>query len=118
MNSMGKEKLPLVSTYVFQRTSSGATLKETLFSIVSQSYSRLEILVVDNASIDNTIEVASAVNDPRIRIHKNTENIGAEGNFNRCIEVASGEYTAIYHADDLYSSEMVAKQVEFLERSP
>src|SRR5690606_29905782 len=54
----------------------------------------------------------------RIRIHRNSENIGAEGNFNRCIELASGAYTAIYHADDLYTAHMVAEQVNFLERHP
>lgn len=41
-----------------------------------------------------------------------------EGNFNRCIALAKGKYTAIYHADDIYEPEMVAAQVEFLESHP
>ena len=108
---------PLVSVCI-PTYNSGATLGETLASVIGQSHPRLEILVVDNASTDNTIEVASRFDDPRIRIHRNAENIGAEGNFNRCIELASGAYTAIYHADDLYTAQMVAEQVDFLERHP
>ena len=108
---------PLVSICI-PTYNSGATLAETLASIIAQTYSRLEILVVDNASADDTLEVARRFDDPRIRIHENAENIGAEGNFNRCIHLASGEYTAIYHADDLYLPQMVAEQVGFLERHP
>jgi glycosyltransferase involved in cell wall biosynthesis len=114
---MRKDTAPLVSICI-PTYNSGATLGETLASVIGQSYPRLEILVVDNASTDNTIEVASRFDDPRIRIHRNAENIGAEGNFNRCIELASGAYTAIYHADDLYTARMVAEQVDFLERHP
>jgi glycosyltransferase involved in cell wall biosynthesis len=108
---------PLVSICI-PTYNSGATLAQTLASIVGQSYPRLEILVVDNASIDNTVEEVRRFDDPRITIHRNATNIGAEGNFNRCIALASGLYTAIYHADDLYTSQMVAQQVEFLERHP
>jgi len=114
---MRKDTAPLVSICI-PTYNSGATLGETLASVIGQSHPRLEILVVDNASIDNTIEVASRFDDPRIRIHRNAENIGAEGNFNRCIELAGGAYTAIYHADDLYTARMVAEQVDFLERHP
>lgn len=114
---MRKDTLPLVSICI-PTYNSGATLGETLTSVIGQSYPRLEILVVDNASTDNTIKLASGFDDPRIRIHRNAENIGAEGNFNRCIELARGAYTAIYHADDLYTAQMVAEQVDFLERHP
>jgi glycosyltransferase involved in cell wall biosynthesis len=114
---MSKNMAPLVSICI-PTFNSGATLGETLASVIGQSYTRLEILVVDNASTDNTIEVASRFDDPRIHICRNSENIGAEGNFNRCIELASGTYTAIFHADDLYTAQMVAEQVSFLERHP
>jgi len=114
---MSENIAPLVSVCI-PTYNSGATLAETLASIVGQSYSRLEILVVDNASTDNTVEVASRFDDSRIRIYRNAENIGAEGNFNRCIALASGAYTAIYHADDLYTARIVAEQVDFLDRHP
>lgn len=114
---MSDNSAPLVSICI-PTYNSEATLAQTLDTIVGQSHSRLEILVVDNASTDNTVEVAHRFADPRIRVHQNATNIGAEGNFNRCIALASGVYTALYHADDLYSAQMVAQQVDFLERNP
>lgn len=114
---MSENNGPLVSICI-PTYNSGATLGQTLASIVGQSYPRLEILVVDNASTDNTIEVVRRFDDPRITMHQNATNIGAEGNFNRCIALAGGLYTAIYHADDLYTSQMVAQQVEFLDCHP
>lgn len=114
---MPEHASPLVSVCI-PTYNSEATLAQTLASVVGQSYPQLEILVVDNASTDNTVEVARRFDDPRITIHQNATNIGAEGNFNRCIDLASGEYTAIFHADDLYTPQMVEQQVHFLELHP
>jgi glycosyltransferase involved in cell wall biosynthesis len=91
------------------------TIRETLTSVVNQGYRNLNILIVDNASTDNTLAVVETFSDPRISIHRNEVNVGGEGNFNRCIQLAQGKYTAIYHADDVYEPQMVARQVAFLE---
>ncbi|MGB4811056.1 MAG: glycosyltransferase family A protein, partial [Methylophilaceae bacterium] len=91
------------------------TILETLQSIINQSYQNTDIHVVDNASTDNTLKIVAEFNDVRIQTHLNDINIGAEGNFTRCIDLAAGKYTAIYHADDVYEQNMVEKQVKFLE---
>jgi glycosyltransferase involved in cell wall biosynthesis len=96
----------------------GETLRETLASILAQTYTKLDIVIVDNASTDNTIEIAKSFGDPRVSVLRNTENIGAERNFTRCIDNSAGAYTAIFHADDIYTPQMVEKQVAFLERHP
>ncbi len=95
-----------------------ATIRETLESILAQTYPNLLIHVSDNASTDETVKTIEQINDPRITIHKTENNLGAEGNFTRCIQLAEGKYTAIFHADDLYKPDMVAKQVLFLEKNP
>lgn len=95
-----------------------ATLAATLQSVLKQTYPNLVILVVDNASTDNTLAVASSFADSRMSVHRNPVNVGGEGNFNRCIELSRGKYTAIYHADDLYEPTMVENQVSFLEANP
>jgi glycosyltransferase involved in cell wall biosynthesis len=93
-------------------------VRESLDSILTQTYPNLVVHVSDNASTDDTIKVIESIEDPRVTIHQHFENIGGEGNFNRCIQMAEGKYTAIFHADDIYEPDMVAKQVAFLEAHP
>lgn len=94
------------------------TIRETLGSILAQTYQNLVVHVSDNASTDDTLKITELIVDPRISVYRQNENIGAEGNFTRCIHLATGKYTAIFHADDLYEPDMVAKQVAFLEENP
>lgn len=109
--------LPLVCICI-PTYNAAATIRETLKSILLQSYSNIVILVSDNASTDETLSVVESFSDSRIIVHRNEVNIGGEGNFNRCIELAEGKYTAIYHADDIYEPDIVEKQVAFLEAHP
>lgn len=95
-----------------------STIQETLVSILDQTYKNLIIQVVDNCSTDGTLNIVRAFSDPRIKIYENAVNVGGEGNFNRCIQLAIGDYTAIYHADDIYELDMVQKQVDFLQTNP
>lgn len=96
------------------------TLAETLSSILNQTFKNVTVKVFDNASIDRTVEVAKSIaaQDPRVEVLAFDKNVGAEGNFDRCLAAATGDYTAIFHADDVYEPEMVEKQVSFLERHP
>lgn len=97
-----------------------ATLADTLESILHQTYPDIAILVVDNASTDDTVAIARrfAQGDRTVEVVIHSENVGGEGNFTRCLQLSRGDYTAIYHADDLYSPDMVERQVAFLEKHP
>ena len=110
-------ELPLVCICI-PTYNAAPTIGETLASILAQTYSNLVVHVSDNASTDDTLKVVESLADSRVTIHRFDENIGGEGNFNRCIELAEGIYTAIFHADDIYETDMVAKQVAFLEEHP
>ncbi len=94
------------------------TISATINSVLGQTYQNLVINVVDNNSTDDTVAIVQSFSDKRITLHCNPVNIGGEGNFNRCIGLATGKYTAIYHADDIYEPKMVADQVAFLEQHP
>lgn len=94
------------------------TIYETLQSILLQTYRHIEVHIVDNASTDDTLDIVRSFQDPRVVIHAHTNNVGAEGNFNRCIQLCTHDFTAIYHADDIYEPQMVAKQVQFLLANP
>lgn len=91
------------------------TVAETLESILAQTYETIIVHVSDNASTDDTLQVVESIVDSRLFVHRNRENVGGEGNFTRCIGLASGKYTAIFHADDIYEPNIIAKQVAYLE---
>jgi len=78
----------------------------------------MEILVVDNASTDRTPALLQEFNDERLKIYRNEVNIGAEGNFSKAVQLARGEYIALFHADDIYLPEMVEKQVAAFREYP
>lgn len=111
---MNKMQPPFVCICV-PTYNAASTIKETLQSILMQDFDNLVVKVVDNASLDDTVNVVQSLKDPRLQLHAHDNNIGAEGNFNRCIALAEGDYTAIFHADDIYERQMVSKQVAFLE---
>src|ERR1700753_2127860 len=77
-------------------------LPEALESILSQSVKPLEIIVVDDASKDNSIAVLEEYSrkHPLIKYYKNEKNRGVVATLNRCIELAAGEYVFLPGADD------------------
>lgn len=111
------DQVPLVCICV-PTYNAAITIRETLHSILSQTYKNLVIHISDNSSTDTTLKIVESMDDPRLRIHRQQKNIGAEGNFENCIRLGEGKYTAIFHADDIYEPEMVAKEVAFLEKNP
>lgn len=104
---------PLVSVCI-PTYNHGRYLGRCLRSILAQTYDRLEVIVSDNASTDDTPGIVAALADPRLRYSRTDENIGGFPNWNRCLGMASGDFVAIYHSDDLYEPEIVAEEVRFL----
>lgn len=76
-------------------------LPHAIESVLKQTYSNFDLLVVDNASTDNTREIMSSIRDKRIKYYRNELNIGMIGNWNRCLELAQTEIVWILHSDDL-----------------
>jgi glycosyltransferase involved in cell wall biosynthesis len=113
---LGAEALPLVSICI-PTFNAALTIRETLVSILEQTYVNLVVHVSDNASSDDTLKIIEDIEDPRLVIHRHEINIGGEGNLNRCIQYDEGKYTAIFHADDVYEPEMVKTQVNYLEKN-
>ncbi|MBP2654160.1 MAG: glycosyl transferase family 2 [Firmicutes bacterium] len=98
---------------------SARTICETIDSVLQQSFTNFELLIVDNASTDETVDIVNRymAKDSRVKLYTSEENIGAERNFTKCIQYATGEYTAVYNSDDVYLKDMVEKQVLFLENN-
>lgn len=88
-------------------------LDECLRSAIAQTYPHLEIVIVDDSSSDDTLRIARehAARDPRIAVHRNQKNLGLVGNWNRCIELARGEWIKFLFQDDLLHPQCVQKLV-------
>jgi glycosyltransferase involved in cell wall biosynthesis len=84
-------------------------------SILSQSYTNIELLIVDNCSTDSTPEIIKKVKDDRIRYVKNEVNIGGINNFSKCVQEARGEYFVLLPHDDMLRPGCLLNYVKQLE---
>lgn len=92
-------------------------LRESLDSILGQTYPNLEVIAVDDASTDSTPAILDSYGD-RIRVLRQPATRGIYGNANDGIALAKGEFVGVYHADDVYLPEMVEREVEWLVAHP
>ncbi len=93
-------------------------IKKCLDSIINQDYKNLEILVIDDGSIDKTVEIVKSSTDPRIKLELNKKNLGLPKTLNKGFKLASGNYVARMDADDISLSSRIGIQVKFLENNP
>lgn len=98
---------PLVTIGIPTYNRADGYLKQTLESAVNQTYPNIEIVVSDNCSSDHTEAVVQSFADPRIKYFKHVKNIGANNNFNFCLEQAKGVYFLLLHDDDLIDQDFV-----------
>jgi GT2 family glycosyltransferase len=92
-------------------------LRESLDSILAQTYPELEVIVLDDGSTDRTAEIATSYGDA-IRYRRQPQTRGIYGNANDGIALARGEFVAVYHADDVYLPTIVEREVAFLRAHP
>jgi len=92
-------------------------LKETLDSLLCQTYHDFEIIVSDNGSTDRTEEICRdyAAKDERVRYYRNATNIGVGQNFNRVFELSNSLYFKWASADDICGPEHLARCLEILD---
>jgi glycosyltransferase involved in cell wall biosynthesis len=96
---------PLISVVLC--TYNGETyLREQIESILTQTYSNIELIIVDDCSIDNSAFIAKTFskNDKRVKCFINTTNLGFNKNFERAINLTSGKYIAISDQDDIWEA--------------
>src|SRR6266446_157496 len=110
------KSLPLVSIIVPVFNGS-EYLRESLDSILAQTYPRIEVLVMNDASTDSTPDIIAGYGD-RLRHYSQLHNKRQYQNVNEGLDMVKGKYIAIYHADDVYEPAIVQKEVEFLENHP
>lgn len=90
-------------------------IRESLESVLHQSYPYWELIIVDDCSTDNTDEIIKPyLTDSRIRYLKNEKNSGAAVSRNYALREAKGKWIAFLDSDDLWQPEKLEKQIEFM----
>lgn len=92
-------------------------IRETIQSVLDQTYQNWELIIVDDCSTDNTDEVVASIKDDRIRYLKNEKNSGAAVSRNRALREAKGRWIAFLDSDDLWMPEKLEKQISFMEKN-
>ncbi|MCR9182163.1 MAG: glycosyltransferase [Flavobacteriaceae bacterium] len=110
---MGTSPLVSVITPVYN---AALFLEETIQSVLNQSYTHWELILVDDCSTDSSFEIANAYRerDSRIKAYQLSENQGAGITRNFGIREASGNYIAFLDADDLWFPQKLQKQLDFM----
>lgn len=90
-------------------------LEEAVRSILGQTFSDLELIIIDDGSTDDSLSILKAITDERICVFCNDCNLGVSASLNRGISVARGEYIARMDADDISFPCRIEKQVKFLD---
>src|SRR5262245_55318681 len=108
---------PLVSIILPTYNRAGLIM-ETIESIYKQTYHNWELIIVDDGSTDNTEELVTSLNDPRIRFIK-AGRIGIGGKIkNTGIRNANGDLLAFIDSDDLWAENKLEKQVQIMKQFP
>lgn len=97
----------------------GKYLREAIESTLNQTFSDFELLIWDDVSTDDSMEIIQSYDDPRIRVFQNDERRRHECSLNRAIfEEAKADFIAIHHSDDIWMPTKLEKQIQFIEENP
>ncbi|RZK09945.1 MAG: glycosyltransferase family 2 protein [Flavobacterium sp.] len=104
----------LIPTYNY-----GAFIGQAIKSVLAQTFSDYELIIVDNASTDDTERIVKQFSqDKRITYHKNNTNIGLVANWNKCLDLANGKYVKFLCADDHFHPMILEQFVAKMEEYP
>lgn len=93
-------------------------LRESIQSILDQTYSNFEFIILNDGSTNNVEEIIFSYKDDRIKYVKNDINLGLIKTLNKGLEIAKGEYIARMDADDISLPQRLEKQIKFFEQNP
>ena len=94
-------------------------LGETIESVLNQRYDNFELIIVDDNSSDNTTNIVKKyLSDKRVKYIKNDKNLGIQGNFNKCLLEASGEYIKFLNHDDTFHPDLLEEYITVMDTHP
>ena len=93
-------------------------LRDTINSILGQTFKDFELILLNDASTDDSEKIIKSFDDDMIKYYKKEQNLGISGTRNRLMELANGEYWAVMDNDDISLPKRFEKQVDFLDKNP
>ena len=91
-------------------------IKSAIHSILRQTYASWELIIVDDCSRDNTVDIIRNFDDSRIRLFKNKKNSGAAISRNKALREAKGKYIAFLDSDDIWAPTKLEEQLAFMKK--
>lgn len=110
--------MPKVSVLMPVYKTNEAYLRETIESILNQTYTDFEFLILDDCPSDSRESVVKSYKDKRIKYLKNEKNLGITPSRNKLIDISQGEYLAVVDHDDISLPERFEKEVAYLDKHP
>jgi len=91
-------------------------LKASIKSILNQTFQDFELIIINDCSTDDSLEIMRSFDDDRITVHSNTENLGQTESLNKGLNLAQGKYIARIDADDLAFPKWLEQQHAFIQK--
>lgn len=108
--------MPLVSV-VMSTYNRESMISTAISSVLNQSFSDFEFIIINDCSTDNTEQVIKKINDSRIKLLNNKARCGCTFNYHNANNLVKGKYVAHIDDDDIFFPDKLKKQVEFLEEN-
>lgn len=104
----------VITSYNYQQY-----IKDTINSVINQTYKDWELIVIDDASTDCSVEIIKEFvkNDNRIKLIENSENSGLKSSLQKAVKEASGEWIAFLESDDLWKEDYLCKKAELINNN-
>jgi glycosyltransferase involved in cell wall biosynthesis len=108
------QALPTISVCI-PTYNGGEPLRAAIQSVMAQTWRDFELVVIDDGSTDATPAIVAGFDDPRVRYLRNPRNLGPQGNWNRCLAEARGQYFKLLPHDDVLHRECLERQLRVLQ---
>ncbi len=115
--SKGYLKMNELVSIIMPSYNSSKYISESINSVLSQTYTNWELLVIDDCSTDNTVQIIQSFNDSRIRLLRNPVNSGAAISRNYGLREAKGKWIAFLDSDDMWKPEKLDYQIRYMKEN-
>ncbi len=116
--SLSNSSKPMVSILIAAFESDPIYLRAAIESALNQTWTNIEVVVSDDSSTNQLNQLAASFCDARLTYHHNSSRLGVARNYNRCLEVSSGEFIVVLNHDDAIESNFLDTLVPHLQENP